>query len=201
MSKRTYADAFERRFLNSVEVGGYYIKIDMFKVLSKHGQKYKIKTTENDKFVYDEGVITKRSKSATAFIREEISTKTNLIELFSTISTNDVWAAEYETYDKSDDWQKEVASTIRELSIDKAGEFIKKNFKSFGKTKRFIIGHKINPNSDNNYYTVRDLSIHFDNLNEGKTISESESKSIRKLDVNSLNFLIFNNVKYIRSKC
>lgn len=60
-----------------------------------------------------------------------------------------------------------MASTIRELSIDKAGKYIKKNFESFGKTERHIIGHKINPNSENNYYTVRDLSIQFDNLNEG----------------------------------
>lgn len=195
--KRSYDEAFERRFLNNVEVDDFYVKIDMFKVISKNCFAYNILTTENDKFEYGANVITKRSKSATAFDREQSFTRTELIELFANISINDVWSAEYQTFDKSKEWQKELTTTIQGLSVDKAGEYIKKNFGSFGKINRTIIGHKINPDSDNNYYMVRDLAIHFDLLNEGKSVHEAHSQSIRKLDVNSFKFLIFNGVKYV----
>lgn len=201
MSKRVYDQAFKRRFLNDVEVGGYYVKIDMFKVLSKHNKRFNIKTTENDKLVYDEGVIMKRSKSATAFDREQLFTKTELIELFASISINDVWSAQYKTFEKSTQWHKELAVEIKNKTVEEASTYIKNNFKSFGKADRMIIGHKISPNSDNNYYIVRDLSIHFDCLNDGKSIHEAESKSIRNLDVNTLDYLIFNGVKYtLKSK-
>lgn len=68
MVKRTYESAFERRFLKDVEEGGFYVQIDMFKVRQKLGLfVYDIDTTENDHFQYGKDVITKRSKSASAF--------------------------------------------------------------------------------------------------------------------------------------
>lgn len=203
MPKRSYEKAFERRFLNSVNQNGFYVKIDMFKVLNKiddintNKNRYNIRTSENNNFSYDDSVIMKRSKSATSFDRVEKFTKTELIELFARISVNDVWSAEYETFDKTDDWQKKLASTIKGLSIEEAGKYIKKNFKTFGKGNRRIIGHKINTNSDNNYYMVRDLEIHFDLLEEDVDVEFATNYSIRNLDVNSLQFLIFNGVKYI----
>lgn len=106
-----------------------------------------------------------------------------------------MWSAQYQTYDKTE-WPTNLAETIHGMSVDKASTYIKNKFGSFGKINRTIIGHKVNPNSDNNYYMVRDLTIHFDLLKEGKSISAAHSQSIRNLDVNSLQFLIFNGVKY-----
>lgn len=198
MTKRTYETAFVRKFLKNVKVNDYFVKIDMFKVTNeKREGSYNITTTENNNFSYCEEVIVKRSKSATAFDCEQTFTKTELIELFANLSVNDVWSAEYQTFDKTKEWQKELAATIQSLPVDKAGEYIKKNFASFGKTSRAIIGHKINPNSDNNYYTVRDLAVHFDLLENRKSVQEAQNQSIRKIDVNSLQFLIFNGVKYV----
>lgn len=201
MSKRMYKEAFERRFLKSVEVDGFYVKIDMFKVKRKkenHNKcKYEIVTSENDKFNYGEEIILKRAKSATSFIREETFTKTQLIELFASISVNDVWSAQYQTFDKSKEWQRKLAENIQRLSVDEASKFINKNFGTFGKINRTIIGHKINHVSTNNYYLVRDLAIHFCHLEKGKEVEEAENESIRNLDVNTLQFLIFNNVKYV----
>lgn len=192
MAKRSYEKAFERRLLNSVDQGGFYVKIDMFKVLNKIDDTYKnhydIRTAENNNFSYDENVIIKRSKSATSFNRVEKFTKTQFIELFARISINDVWSAQYETFDKSEEWQLDLASTIHGLPIPEASKYIKKNFKSFGKTNRSIIGHKINTDSVNNYYMVRDLEIHFDLLEEGVDVKIAEKKSIRNLDVNSLQY-------------
>lgn len=197
MTKRTYEDAFERRFLKNVEVDGFYVKIDMFKVVNKSGTDYKIITTENNRFTYGENIIVQRAKSATAFDREQPFTKTELIELFANISINDVWSAEYQTFDKTKEWPKELADTIQSLSVEKAAGYIKKNFITFGKTNRRIIGHKITSNSDNNYYMVHDLNIYFDLLQGGKSVHEAQRQSIRNIDVNSLQFLIFNGIKYI----
>lgn len=127
----------------------------------------------------------RRAKSATAFNREQLFTKTELIELLASISINDVWSAEYQTFDKTNDWQKELAVTIHGLSVAKASDYIKKHFGTFEKTNRTIIGHKINPVSDNNYYLVRDLAVHFDLLEKVKGVNEAENRSIRNLDVNT----------------
>lgn len=201
MSKRTHEKAFERRYLNNVEVDNIYVKIDMYKVTSKNedrcSESYNITTTENNEFSYNAEVIKKRSKSATSFDQEQTLTKTELIELFANISINDVWSAQYQTFDKTKEWQKELAETIQGLTVHKASDYKKKNFSSFGKVTRAIIGHKINPNSVNNYYMVRDLAIHFDLLAEGVDVDIAHKQSIRNLDVNSLQFLIFNGVKYV----
>lgn len=198
MVKRTYENAFERRFLKDVEEGGFYVQIDMFKVRKKLGLfVYDIDTTENDHFQYGKDVITKRSKSASAFDREQTCTKTELIDLFANITINDVWSAEYYTFDKGDDWQKELTATIQGLTFEKASEYIKKHFSLFGKIKRRIIGHKINHNSDNNYYVVRDLVVHFNLLDLGESVHDAQRQSIRNIDVNSIQYLIFNGIKYV----
>lgn len=201
MSKRSYKQAFEHRFLNNVEVGDFYVKIDMYKVTSRDeyniNESYNITTTENNELRYGAEVIKKRSKSATAFDQEQTLTKTELTELFANISISDVWSAEYQTFDKTKEWQKELAETIQGLTVYKASDYVKKNFGSFGKVNRKIIGHKINSNSVNNSYIVRDLTIHFELLEEGVNVNMAERQSIRNLDVNSLQYLIFNGVKYV----
>lgn len=111
MSRRSYKKAFERRILNKVEVDDFYVEINMYKVQAKrpsYRTEYDIITTENNGFIYGSDVITKQSKSASAFNREEAFTKTELIELFSNISINDVWSAHYQTYDKTKEWSKKV---------------------------------------------------------------------------------------------
>lgn len=177
MAKRTYEEAFERKFLSKVSLNDYYVKIDIFKVLREEDRddfvtRYNIRTMENNNFLYGEEVIKKRSKSATSFDREEALTKTELMELFSNISVHDVWSAVYEVFDKSEEWQNELAKEIQSLTTEEASKYIKKKFKSFGKVERTIIAHKITTNSKNNYYTVRDLEIHFNCLNEGKRVQE-----------------------------
>lgn len=186
--------------MQDVKVNEIFVKIDMFKVIDRTEYGCSIITTEKNNFSYDDGVIKKRSKSATAFDQEQTFTKTELIELFACISINDVWSAQYQTFNKTAEWEKELAVTIQGLTVDQAAEYIKKNFGSFGKTSRTIVGHKINQSSGNNYYMVRDLAIHFDLLQEGKSIQEAEKRSIRNIDVNSLQYLIFNGVKYILKK-
>lgn len=198
MAKRTFNEAFKRRNLNKVDVGGFYVHIDLFKVLSKNTPDVNnIVNMENNEFEYDDNVIKKGAKSATEFDREQSLTKTELIELFAKLSINDVWSAEYKSLDKSNEWQNELASKIQSLPIDEASVYIKKNFGSFGKTNRSIVGNKINHTSDNNYYLIHDLEIYFDLLKEGKSVQEADKQSIRNLDVNSLQYLIFNGVKYI----
>lgn len=101
MSKRSYEKAFERKFLNKVEIDDFHVKIDMYKVVSKGDDCFNIITSENNEFVYGLDVIKERSKSATAFDREQAFTKTELIELFANISINDVWSAQYQTFGKT----------------------------------------------------------------------------------------------------
>lgn len=60
-----------------------------------------------------------------------------------------------------------------------------------------MVGQKISLKSDNNYYMVRDLNIYFDELSKSNDIDTAVRNSIRKLDINTLQSLIFNNVKYI----
>lgn len=201
MTKRSHESAFERRFLKGVKEGGFYVKIDMFKVLKEESnKKYRILTTENNDFTYDKSIIIKRSKSATAYDEIQEFTKTQLIELFANISVNDVWSAEFEKYDESDKWHRDLCEIIQGLHNIEASKFIKENFKSFGKINRRIIGHKVNTTSDNNYYIVRDLEILFDMLEEGILVEIAQKRSIRNLDVNSIQYLIFNGVKYILKK-
>lgn len=63
--------------------------------------------------------------------------------------------------------------------------------------KRTIIGHKISTTSQNNYLLVRDLEEHFKQLEEENDVDKAEKKSISNLDVNTIQYLIFNGVKYV----
>lgn len=119
------------------------------------------------------------------------------MKMFASISINDVWTAHYQTFDETTGWQKKLAETIQRLTVKNACEYIKKNFDSFGKVNRTIIGHKINSNSDNNYYFVRDLVVHFDHLEEGVDLDIAQKLSTYNFDVNSLQYLIFNGVKFV----
>lgn len=50
MVKQTYEKAFERRLLNHVEVDGFYVKIDMFKVtrnIGSRSREYNIVTSKS----------------------------------------------------------------------------------------------------------------------------------------------------------
>lgn len=199
MPKRVYKDAFKRKFLKNVKVDDIFVKLITYKVTSQNEltEIYSITTTENEEFKYYGYDIKTRSKSATAFDEEQTVTKNKLMNLFANISTNDVWSAEYQTFDKTKEWYKELAQTIQGLPADKAGDYIKKNSRSFGKVNRKIIGRKINIDSINNYYMVHDLAKHFEIIEEGCGSDFAMDHSIRNLDVNSIQYLIFNGVKYI----
>lgn len=201
--KRMYEEAFERRKLTCVKVGDFYADHTIFKVLEDTNQScypgldYPIRTTEKLEFSYGHSCIVGTATSATTYTSEKKATKTELIELFSNLSLNDIWCATFYTLDKDSGWQEEIVEKIQSMDKDSALKFVKSDFTTFGKTTRELIGQKIQLKSDNNYYTVRDLSIHFDGLAKGKSPTEAAKKSIRKLDVNTLQCLIFNSVKYL----
>lgn len=197
-SKRVYEDAFKRKPLDYVKVEDFYVEHTVYKVIKRSDgrDQFEIKTTENSNFEYGESVIKETSVSATIFTSEKKATKTELIELFSNLSINDIWFATFFKFDKDKNWQDELAAKIQSMKKEDASKYIKKNFTTFGKLTRDLTGQKIALTSDNNYYTVRDLNIYFDEL-ESKDLDAAVKNSIRKLDVNTLQSLIFNNVKYV----
>lgn len=85
------------------------------------------------------------------------------------------------------------------MNKEEAVKYVKKDFTTFGKIKRQITGQKILLKSVNNYYTVRDLNIYFEDLDKNG-VEIASKNSIRTLDVNTLQSLIFNGVKYILKK-
>ena len=194
----TLAEAFKYRKLNRIELNDICILTHVYQIDSERPGTTKFNVTRNDntKYWYDPKVIRNTSVSATFFEKVEKLTKTGLIKLFASFSINDIWSAEFNTIAKDDDWLEDLATKILEMKKCEAKKYIKKNYTSFGKTKRYLIGQKISPSSDNNYYTVRDLTIHFDALKEGCDVEIALKNSIRKLDVNSIQFLVFNGVKY-----
>lgn len=194
-TKRVYDEAFERRKLQCVEVHDFYVEHTVYKVLRHHNKSYSIQTAENSKFSYGEEIILETATSATSYTSEKKATKTDLIKLFSNLSLNDIWFAMYYTQDEDNSWHEKLVEKIQSMDKDDALKFVKNDFTTFGKTKRELVGQKINFKSDNNYYTVRDLNIHFDELLNNNS-SMTAKKSIRKLDVNTLQYLIFNGVKY-----
>lgn len=196
--KRLHEEAFDYKKLKCVQVGDFYVEHTVYKVLKQceKSDSYIVKTMQNSKFEYDESVIKETATSATSYISEKKATKSELIELFGRLSMNDIWFASYFTHDKNKNWQEELVMKIQSLNKDDALQYIQKDFKILGKTVREIAGQKIFSQSDNNYYTVRDLHIYFEELktNEPETAAK---KSIRMLDVNTLQSLTFNNVKYL----
>lgn len=117
----------------------------MFKVENQKDDSefYSIRTTEDNDFKYAYNVITKRATSATDYHDIKEFTKTELMELFATLSVNDVWSVEYLTYDKNKEWSEDLAEKIQGMAKDDAATYIKKNFKEFGKNSRIMVGHKI----------------------------------------------------------
>lgn len=194
-TKRSYEEAFERKKLHCVQVGNFYVEHTVYKVLKRNNNTFQIKTATNSNFGYDESVIKETASSATTYTSEKKATKTELIELFSRLSMNDIWFATYFTQDKDRDWQEEIVTKIQSLNKDDAVKYVRKDFATFGKTMRELAGQKIFSHSDNNYYMVRDLTIYFEELTVNG-LEMATKKSIRKLDVNTLQTLIFNNVKY-----
>lgn len=69
------------------------------------------------------------------------------------------------------------------MNKNDAVKYVKKDFTKFGKLLRELAGQKLALKSDNNYYA-----------NEW---SKDSSNSTRRLDVNTLQSLIFNNIKYV----
>lgn len=196
--KRVHEKAFDHKKLKNVEVGDYLVEHTIYKVKRKNVKdSFEVKTSKNMKYDYGIDVIKDTATSATLHTSEIKATKTELIKIFSSLSINDIWSATYFIQDKSATWQEELVVKVQSMPKDDAIKYVKKDFTTFGKTKREMVGHKISPNSDNNYYIVRDLNIHFDALEEGVDVGVAAKDSIRQLDVNTLQSLIFNSVRYI----
>lgn len=197
--KRIYEEAFEHKKLQCIKVDDFYVEHTVYKVIKKQEYpdvSYSIKTAQNCNFMYGESVIKGTAASATSYTCEKKATKSELIELFSKLSMNDIWFATYLTQDKDKNWQEELAMKIQSMSKDDAVKYIKKDFTTFGKSSRELAGQKSSLHSDNNYYMVRDLNIYFEELKTNDPTIAAKN-SIRLLDVNTLQSLIFNNVKYI----
>lgn len=196
--KRLYEEAFDRKRLDSVQVGDFCVEHTVYKVLKRNNitNAFEIKTSQKSKFQYDECVIKETATSATIYTSEKKATKTELIELFSKLSINDIWFATYLTHEKNQNWPEEIVTKIQSMKKEEAMQYVKKGFTTFGKMARELTGQKIYLQSDNNYYMVRDLNIYFEELKTNEP-EVAERKSIRTLDVNTLQSLIFNNVKYV----
>lgn len=197
--KRLYDEAFERRKLQKVEINDFYVEHNVYKVVDVANKplmrEYTVKTDNNYKFSSDECIILNAATSATAYTIEKKATKTELIEIFSSISINDIWSAVYYTLDKDDSWSEKIVEKIQLMGKDTAMKFVEKNFSTFGKIERNLVGQKLVLKSNNNYYTVRDLSIYFDEMLISNPTNAAK-KSIRKLDVNTIQCLTFNGIKY-----
>lgn len=194
--KRSYEEAFKRKTsLHTIKNGDFLVEHTIYKVIDQRGSFHNIKTSENKSFSYDNSVIKATATSATVYTSEREATKTYLIELFSSLSLNDIWFATFFKRDTDRNWQDELVAKIQSMEKDDAVKYVKKDFNTFGKSLRELVGQKITLKSDNNYYMVRDLKLHFDELNT-KDPEEAAKTSIRKLDVNTLQSLIFNGVKY-----
>lgn len=196
--KRSYEEAFKRKTpLHTIKIDDFLVEHTIYKVIDKYGSSFhNIKTSENRNFSYGDSVIKETATSATVYTSERKATKTYLIELFSSLSVNDIWFATFFKQNTDNNWQDELVAKIQSMEKDDAVKFVKKDFNTFGKSLRELVGQKITLKSDNNYYMVRDLKLHFDELNT-KDLKEAAKKSIRNLDVNTLQSLIFNGVKYI----
>lgn len=196
--KRLHEEAFNRKKLRSVEVDDYLVEHTIYKVKKRYdGHSFDIKTAQNSEYIYADNIIRETATSATLYVDEKKATKTELIKIFSSLSINDIWNATYLIQDKNENWQEELATKIQSMDKKDAVKYIKKDFATFGKVERRMVGQKISPNSDNNYYLVRDLNIHFDALEEGVNVAVAAKNSIRQLDVNTLQTLIFNSIKYV----
>lgn len=199
-SKRTYDDAFIYRPLQTVKIGDFYVEHNVYKVIDQISlEAFHIKTMQRSCFDYGENVIKETATSATLYTCVKKATKTQLIELFSCLSINDIWHASFLKQSQDNTWQDDLVTKIQSLEKNDALKYVKKNFATIGKTPRELTGQKIALKSDNNYYEVRDLNIYFDELDTNGAELAAKN-STRKLDVNTLQSLIFNGVKYVLKK-
>lgn len=196
--KRSFSDAFKRHPLHNVKVDDYYVEHTVYKVTKENEltKFFDVKTMQNSRFQYHENVIKETATSATSFTSERKACKTELVELFSNLSVNDIWFATFLKQNTEQNWQEQLVNKIQSMKKDDAVKYVKKDFTTFGKIARELVGQKIALKSDNNYYMVRDLNIYFDELTTNG-VETAEKKSIRQLDVNTIQTLIFNGVKYI----
>lgn len=196
--KRSYEEAFIRKTLDRVQLNDYYVEHTVYKVQTLCKDKYfDITTAQNSKFSYHEDTIKQTSASATMYKAEEKVTKTELIKLFRDLSNYDIWSAMYYKQDPNNKWQDDLVIKIQAMEKADAVKYVSKDFKTFGKIVRELTGQKLLEASDNNYYMVRDLNIYFDELAKEGNSEIAAKNSIRKLDVNTLQSLIFNNVKFV----
>lgn len=195
--KRSFEKAFARKQNDYVKISDFCIENTVFKVLNGVQNHFNIRTAQNSLYNYGKSIIEESSTSATTYGEEERVTKTYLIELFSTISINHIWTAEFYKYETDKNWPEELVTKIQKMAKGEAIDYVRKDIKKFGKTLRLLKGQKLSVSSDNNYYLVRDLEIYFDELEKSPNITEAAKKSIRNLDVNTIQSLIFNGVKYI----
>lgn len=198
---KLYGDAFKRKPLEKVVAGDFYVEHTVYKVLHQapreNGkERFYIRTMQNNRYNYEEITIKELATSMSTFASVEKVTKTVLIELFSNLSVNDIWFATFLKQEQEKNWQEELVGTIQSMEKEEAVKFVKKDFATFGKVKRELAGQKIALKSPNNYYMVRDLNIYFDELEKCNSVDQAARTSIRNLDVNTLQSLTFNNVKY-----
>lgn len=205
--KRCYDDAFKRRSMDSIRTGDFCVEHTVYKVVGPNVKVdsldsmdfFDVKTDQNKDFSYHVSIIKGTATSGTVYTTTKKATKTELIELFSNLSINDIWHAEFFKLDKEKDWQEELVGKIQSMNKEEAVKYLDKNFATFGKIERQITGQKLILKSNNNFYTVRDLNVYFKDL-ENNSVELATKNSIRTLDVNTLQSLIFNGVKYILKK-
>lgn len=200
-SIKLYGDAFKRKPLEKVVAGDFYVEHTVYKVLHQAPREngkvhFDIRTMQNNCYNYDENTIKDLATPLSTYTSVEKVTKTVLFELFCNLSVNDIWFATFLKQEQEKNWQKELVEKIQSMEKNDAVKFVKKDFSTLGKVKRELAGQKIMLKSSNNYYMVRDLNIYFDELNTSRSIDQAAKSSIRNLDVNTLQSLIFNNVKY-----
>lgn len=208
VAKRSHEDAFKRKPLHNVKLDDFHARYTAYKVLEPCVLRYDnrtekgflIKTMQNFEYKIAESIIKETGISGTSFTSQKKATKTELIELFSNLSVNDIWSATFFKQDLESNWSVELVTKIQSMEKDVAEKYVKKNFTKFGKILRDLVGQKIVSKSDNNYYMVRDLNVHFNELIVHNDPETAAKNSIRRLDVNMLQSLIFNNVKYTLKK-
>lgn len=195
--KRTYEDAFKQKPLQDFEIGDFYVEHTVFKVIEQiNPDSIQIKTMQKSTFDYGVDVIKETATSATLYSRVKKTKKAQLIELFNVLSMNDIWHATFFEQNNDDKWQEDLVAKIRSLGRKDASKYVKRNFATFGNTLKELSGQKLALKSNNNCYEVRDLNIYFNEL-DANGAEMASKKSVRKLDVNTLQSLIFNGVKYV----
>lgn len=195
MSKRMLEEAFKRKCVKKVRVGDFYVKNDIFKVKKNDFHHIFFTTIEGSIGKYNYDYTLKEAKSATAYDDNKVITKTQLKEIIDALSINDVWSVGYKKRVANNYWSSELWEDLQDMEDDEAASYIKKNYTTFGQVNRYLTCQKIVHNSINDYYTVRDLERHFELL-ERYGSDKAFEEPLQSLDLNSIQYLIFNKVRY-----